>query len=99
LILLDEEQVMAPPVNDLGADVALAEHGVTGDQAAFEGKGLQEPKARLMLIGLVGDAARDGPLGERQPRLVGHEGEQVHGLSEAIATAPGRLAVQGEGLR
>jgi len=51
-----------------------------------------------MLIGLLSDAVGDGHLGERQSRLVGHEGEQMHGLQKSVATPPGRLAVQGEGL-
>jgi len=93
LVRLDEEQVMAPLADDLRVEITLAEHGVAGDQAAFQDKSREQPKAGLMFVGLVEDAVGDGPLGERQPRLVGHQREQVYGLAEAVGTATGRLAV------
>ena len=69
LILLDEPQVMPLGVENLLAQVALAEHRVTGDQAAFQHQPLQQPEGGLVFIGLVDTAVGDLRLSDRQPRL------------------------------
>lgn len=99
MVLLDEEQVMALLADDLRAEITLAEHGVAGDQTALQDQIREQPKAGLMFVGLVEDAVGDGPLGERQPRLVGDDREQMHGLAKAVGTATSRLAVDRERFR
>jgi hypothetical protein len=95
LILLDEPQVMPLGVEDLSAQVALTEHRVAGDQTAFQHQPVQQPKRGLVFIRLVDAALRDLGLGDRQPRLVGEQREQMHRLVQAVETPAGRLTVEG----
>ena len=85
-------------VENLLAQVALAEHRVTGDQAAFQHQSLQQPEGGLVFIRLVDAAVGDLRLGDRQPRLVGDQRQQMHRLVQAVETAAGRLPVQGASL-
>ena len=73
--------------------------GVAGDHAPLQGHPVEQPQRRLVLVGLVLGAVGHGHLSEREARSVGHQGEQVHGLLQAVETAPGRLAVEGERLQ
>jgi hypothetical protein len=81
-------------VNNLLAQIALTEHRVAGDQSAFEHQTLQQPKSGLVFIRLVAAAVRHLGLGDRQPRLLGDQRQQMHRLVQAIEAAAGRLAVE-----
>ena len=83
-------------VEDLLRKVALTEHRVAGDHVPRQIRLVEHLERRLVLVGLVLDPAGDGHLGDRQPRLMRHQREQMHRLCEAVETAPNRLAVQGE---
>ena len=48
LIVLDREDVVAPLINDLLAEVALAEEGVACDDAASDGHNAQQLQGRLV---------------------------------------------------
>src|SRR5262245_66458134 len=52
LVLLDQEQVVAPPLDDLRAEVALAEQGVADDDAALDRQDAQQLQGGLVLVGL-----------------------------------------------
>jgi hypothetical protein len=47
---------VAPVLDDLAAQVALAEGRIRGDDAALEHHGLQQRQGRLVLVGLGRDA-------------------------------------------
>ena len=80
MVVFDEHQVIAPSIDHLLAEVALAEHGVTGDQSPFEGQTFKQPKGCFVLVGLLFAAVGDCHLRERQTRFMGQQREQVHGL-------------------
>src|SRR5271156_7198721 len=80
LILFDEHQVVAPRIDHLLTEIALAEHGVTGDQSPFENQTLEQPKGCFVLVGLLFAAVGNGHLRERQTRFMRQQREQVHGL-------------------
>src|SRR4051812_44841255 len=52
LVVLGEEEVVPSPVDDLVADVTLAEQGVAGDDTAFQGQNAQKLQGGLVLVGL-----------------------------------------------
>jgi hypothetical protein len=98
LVVLDDPEVVPAAVEDLAAQVPLAEDGVAGDQAALQDQAREQPESGLVLVGLLGAAAGHLGLGHRQPRPVGHQGQQVDGLAQPIEAAAGRLAVQRQGV-
>ena len=83
-------------INDLLREIPLTEHGVAGDHSSFEDQAFEEPKGRLVLVGLIVATVGNGCLSERQARLVGHQRQQMDRFFEAVKAAPGRLAVKGE---
>ena len=87
---------MAAAIEDPAAQVALTEDGIAGDQAALQDQPREQPQRGLVLVGLVRAATRHLSLGDRQPRAVGHQGQQVDGLAQPVEAAAGRLTVQGE---
>lgn len=95
MVLLDEPQVVPLGVENLPAQIALTEHRVTGDQAAFQHHTVEQSKGGLVFIRLVVTAVGDLGLGDRQPRLVGDQRQQMHGLVQAVETAASGFPVQG----
>jgi hypothetical protein len=85
---------MALGVADLSAQIALTEHRVAGDQTAFQHQSLQQSKGGLVFIRLIDTAVWDLGLGDRQPRLVGEQRQQMHRLVQAIETPASRLTVR-----
>jgi hypothetical protein len=96
LVLFDKPKEMTLLINDLLREIPLTEHGVAGDHSSFEDKAFEEPKGRLVLVGLIVATVGNGCLSERQARLVGHQRQQMYRFFEAVKAAPGRLAVKGE---
>ena len=98
MVVFDEHQVIALRIDHLPAEIALAEYGIAGDQTPLEDQTLEQSKGGFVLVGLVLTAVGDGRLRQCQARLCAS--------SESRCTAfwrpsklPGRLAVQGVGLR
>jgi hypothetical protein len=56
LVGVDLDQVMTPVVDDLAAEVALAEGGVAGDDSSLQDHRLEERQGRLVLVCLGRDA-------------------------------------------
>ena len=96
MVLFDKPKEMTLLINDLLREIPLTEHGVAGDHSSFEDKAFEEPKGRLVLVGLIVATVGNGCLSERQARLVGHQRQQMYRFFEAVKAAPGRLAVKGE---
>ena len=80
MVLFDEHQVVAPRIYHLLAEIALTEHGVAGHQTPLEGQPFEQPKACLVLVGLLLAAVGDGRLRERQTRFMSQQREQMHGF-------------------
>lgn len=99
MVVFDEHQVIALRIDHLPAEIALAEYGIAGDQTPLEDQTLEQSKGGFVLVGLVLTAVGDGRLRQCQARFMCQQREQVHGFLEAVEAPPGRLAVQGVGLR
>jgi hypothetical protein len=84
---------VAAVVDDLTAQVALAEGGVAGDDPAFQHHRLEQDQGRLVLVGL----GRDAGLRQDAAGLLVQGREQVHGGGVGRAAAAGGLAVDGHG--
>src|SRR5919206_304824 len=56
LIVLDRQEVVAAGGDDRGADVAVGEHRVAGDDLAGQRQHAQQLQRRLVLVGLAVDA-------------------------------------------
>ena len=80
MVLFPKPKVVPLRINDPMGKITSAEDGVAGDQAPFENDAFEQPKGCLVLLGLVLAAARNGCLGQRQPRLVSHQTEQTHSV-------------------
>ena len=52
-VVLNDPEVMLDAVEDLAAQIAMAEDGVAGDQAALEDEIREQPEGGLVLVGLV----------------------------------------------
>ena len=94
LILLDKEEVVAPLRDDLLAEVALAEDGVAGDDAALDRQDAQQFQGGLVLVGL----GIDFDLHEDGFDQRGVGGDQVLAGHRAVAATAQGLAIQGDGL-
>jgi hypothetical protein len=92
LVGLHRQQIVAPGVEDLLTEVALAEQGVAGDDPACNGQEAQQPQGRLVFVGL----AVDLDLGEDGLDLGGVSGDEMLAREVALTAATGRLAVNGE---
>src|SRR5262249_13195209 len=92
LIFLDPEDGVAPPINDLLAEVALAEEGVACDDAASDGHNAQQLQGRLVFVGL----GIDPHLRQHGGGLDGVSGDEVMAGHRTVSTATQGLAVQGE---
>jgi hypothetical protein len=99
LVLFDKPKEVTLVINDLLREITLTEHGVAGDHVPCEDQAFEKSKGRLVLVGLVVAAVGNGCLGKRYARLVGHQRQQMHRFFEAVEAAPGRLAVEGEGVQ
>ena len=53
LVRFDKPQIMAAGIQDLLGQIALAEDGITGDEAPLEKEGLEQSEGRLVLVGLL----------------------------------------------
>jgi len=73
LVVFDEHQVVAPRVYHLLTEIALAEHGVAGDQAPFEDQTFEQPKGCVVLVGLLLAAVGHSRLRQRQTRFMGQQ--------------------------
>ena len=81
-------------LDDLRAQVALAEHGVAEDDLPLDRQDAQQFQGGLVLVGL----GIDLDLGEDGLVLVGIGGDQVLTGHRAVAATAQRLAVQGNRL-
>jgi hypothetical protein len=92
LVVFDGEHVVAAPRQHSRADVLLAEHGVAGDDLAFQRQDAQQFQGGLVLIGLGIDAqlADDGSY------LGGVGRQQVNAGDPLTGGAPQGLAIQGQ---
>ena len=75
LVVFDEHQVVAPSIDHLLAEIALAKHGITSHQAPFQDQTLQQPKGCFVLVGLLLATVGDGHLRQRQPRFMSQQRE------------------------
>jgi hypothetical protein len=89
LVVFDKDQIVAPSIDHLLAEVALAEHGVASHQSPFEGQAFEQPKGCLVLVGLLLDTIGNGRLRQRQTRFMSQEREEVHGFLEAVEAPSG----------
>ena len=80
MVVFDEHQVIAPRIDHLLAEIALAEHGIAGDQTPFEDQTFEQPKGCFVLVGLLLAAVGRSRLRQRQARFMGQQREQVHGF-------------------
>ena len=71
LVVFDEHEIVAPGIDHLLTKIALAEHGITGDQAPFEHQILEQPEGCFVFVGLLFAAVGDNRLRERQTRFMG----------------------------
>ena len=90
LVVLDEEDVVAPLLDDLLAEVALTEDGVADDDPIPNGQQSQQFQGRLVLVGLGIDAHLNEDRFDQ--RRVG--GDQMLSGRLAVAAAPQGLAVE-----
>jgi hypothetical protein len=92
LVLLDGQDVIAPALDHLFADIAVREHGIACDDSALDREHAQQFQGRLVFVGLG-----------VHPELADH-GSDVRGVSRnqvnrgrlAVATPSGGLAVEGD---
>ena len=84
---------MAAGGDDLAAEVALAEGGVAGDDAALQHHPLQQRQGGLVLVGL----GRDPGLRQDAAGRLVQGRQEVDGRGAGGAAAAGRLAVDGHG--
>jgi hypothetical protein len=90
LVTLDHEQVIAPLLDDLRAQVALAEHGIAQNNMASERQDAQQFQRGFMLVGLGVNA----DLGENRLMLMSVGGNEMVTRRLTVATAPQRLTVE-----
>lgn len=90
LIILGEQDVVPALVDDLGAQVALAEHGVAGDDTAGQRQHAQQLQGRLVFVGL----GIDPQLRQHRLTMGGVGGHQVLPGYLIVLAAAGGLAVQ-----
>ena len=70
MVVFDEHQVIALRIDHLPAEIALAEHGIAGDQTPLEDQTLEQSKGGFVLVGLVLTAVGDGRLRQCQARFM-----------------------------
>jgi hypothetical protein len=92
LVVLDDEDVVALALDDLLGHVALAEHGVAGEDAAPQGQDAQQLERGLVFVGLGinSQLGQDGLGGGR----VG--GDEVVAGGVAVSAAACGLAVEAD---
>src|SRR5262245_13199676 len=89
LVVLHRQDIIAAPVDDGRADIAMGEQGIAGDDLAADRQHPQQLQRRLVLVGL----GIDPQLGQDRLDLRGIGGDQVDPGGLAVAAAPGGLAV------
>jgi hypothetical protein len=92
LVLLDGQDVVPTPLDDFGADVAVREPGVAGDDPVLHRQHPQQFQRGLVFVGLS-VPPQVGPNGSD---IQGISGDQVNPRRLAVTTAAGGLAVEGE---
>ena len=70
MVAFDKHQVIAPRIDHLSAEIALAEYGIAGDQTPLEDQTLEQSKGGFVLVGLVLAAVGDGRLRQCQARFM-----------------------------
>jgi hypothetical protein len=93
LVLVDLDQVVAAVVDDLAAQIAVAEGRVAGDDPALQHHRLEQREGGLVLVG----AGRDAGLAQHAPGLLVQGRQQVHRRGVGRAAAARHLAVEGHG--
>lgn len=92
LIAFDREQVVPSALDDLRAQVALAKHRVTKDDAALDRQNAEQFESRLVFVRL----GIDTYLREDGPMLMGESRYQMLARRLAIAAATEVFAVEGD---
>ena len=92
LVILDGKQIIAFPLRDRAADFALAEDGISRDDAPLQRQAFEQRErgCDLILVGLDHQVADDN----RQPR--GERRDHVQRLGIEPAAALQRLTVDGD---
>jgi len=83
---------------NLLAQITLTEHGIASDQAALQHQSLEQSQRGFVLVGLVGTTVGDLGLGDRQPRLMGDQRQEMNRLLHTVEAAPGGLTIHSKGL-
>jgi hypothetical protein len=84
LVVLDEQDVVAAPRYDLGADVPLAEQSIPDEDPAGQRQDAQQLQGGLVLVGL----AIDADLGEDRLGVRGIDRDEVLAGGLAIPATP-----------
>ena len=94
MVVLDDEQIIAAAIDDLSAQLALAKHGIAGDQPAFQDDGFQNVHS---LLGFVG-GRRNCLLTENASGRLIQQGQEVNIAFVCRRRIAQRLAVHRDGL-
>jgi hypothetical protein len=95
LIAFDREQVVASLLDDLGAQIALAEHRIAHNHTTPKRQNAQQFQGGFMFVGLGINA----DLSENRSVLMSVGGDQVVTRRLTVATTTQCLAVKGDRLR
>ena len=93
LVGLGEEEIIALLLDDLGADVTLAEDGIAKDDASLDRQNAEQFEGGFVLVGLGIDPYLDKDSFDER----GVGGDEVLAGHHAVAAAAQGLAIQGEG--
>jgi hypothetical protein len=95
LIVLDREDIVAAVVDDLLAQVTLAEEGIPGDDASADGQDAEQLQGRLVFVGL----GIDPHLRQHRRGRAGVGSDEVLARHRTVAAAAQGLAVEGDDRR
>jgi hypothetical protein len=92
LVVLDEEDVVAAPLDDRRAEITLAEHGVADEDRARHGQDAEQLQGRLVLVGL----GIDTDLRQHRAGVGVVGGNEMLAGGFAVPTATDGLAIEGD---
>ena len=92
MVVLDGQDVVAPPLEDRPGEIGMGEHRVGGDDGALQGEDLEQLQGRLVLVGL----AIHPELGQHDVEVGSIGGQEVDAGDLAVDRPAQGFAVDGD---